>query len=414
MQTAEQPRGALAAATACYLLFVAYQSLAGGGFGACGDALRQHGPALSWADALANFVAYLPLGILAAAWIAPRRSAVAWLLALLAIAGFSLAMELIQSCLAARVSSWLDLAINSAGGLAGLLALSGARREGAGWTGRRAAAGVPPASPLWWPVLALVGAWLATSLAPWRFTLDVGTIRANLAFLLRIAEWAGPDPWVLVRHLSGWLAIGVALRAPWPGRGRATLALALAIAVSLVGQLLLVRPALSFDELAAMAGALALVVALPSGLAGSALARLLPVLALVSVGAYQLQPGPGAMLPAGFEWMPQLGLGGLLSALELSLFFCWLAFALVLSLCWLEARGTDIGRRRLALPAISVGLVLATEIAQLAIPGRVPDSSAPLVTALGFAVAWAIFGPQGLRAPTGPTRRRSAASPPHP
>lgn len=384
-----RPRLALAAATVAYLLFVAYQSLAGGGAGECRLPLVQQGQRLSLSDGLANLVAYLPLGLLAAAWLAPRRSAGALAAGLAAIAAFSLAMELLQACMLARVSSWFDLAMNSAGGLAGLLLMS-----------RVAAPGHAPAaaairSPLLWPVLLVAGAWLALALAPWRFTFDVGTIRSNLAFLRHWADWGGPDPWRFARHFFGWLAVAVALRAIWRGRAAASLALALAIGAALVGQVLLVWRALSHDELAAVALAAALAFSMPSRSAGPVLARLLPLLALASVGAYQLAPGRGGVHAGGFEWLPQLGRGSLLPALELSLMFGWLAFSLLLSLRWLQQCGVDIARRRVVLPGVVVGLMLASEVAQAWIPGRVPDSSAPLLTGLAFVVAWALFGRAG-------------------
>lgn len=399
---ARRPRLALAAAIAAYLLFVAYQSLAGGSSGECRMPLLQQGQRLSLSDGLANMVAYLPLGLLAAAWLAPLRSAGGLVVALTTIAGFSLAMELMQACMASRVSSWFDLAMNSAGGLAGMLTGLLARPR----------TGVPIRSPLLWPVLLVVGAWLALALAPWRFTFDVGTVRANLAFLLRWADWGGPDPWRFARHFFGWLAVAVALRALWRGRAAATLALALAIGAALVGQLLLVWRALSFDELAAIALAAALGVSMPSRSAEPVLARLLPLLALLSVGAYQLAPGRGGVHAGGFEWLPQLGRGSLLPALELSLLFGWLAFSLLLSLRWRQHCGLDISRRRFVLPAAVVGMMLATEIAQAWIPGRVPDSSAPLLTGLAFVVAWALFGQADgarLRGRDRSTSRRLAA-----
>lgn len=380
-----RPRAALAAAIAAYLAFVAYQSLAGGGAGECRAPLLQQGQRLSLSDGLANLVAYLPLGLLAAAWLAARCSAGALAAALAAIAGFSLAMELLQACMLARVSSWFDLAMNSAGGLGGLLIGMLARP--------RSVAAVR--SPLLWPVLLVVGAWVALALAPWRFTFDVGTIRSNLAFLLRWADWAGPDPWRFARHLVGWLAVAVALRAIWRGRAAATFVLVLAIGVALAGQVLLVWPALSFDELAAVALAATLAAAMPSRSAEPVLARLLPPLALLSVAAYQLAPGRGGLHAGGFEWLPQLGRGNLLPALELSLMFGWLAFSMLLSLRWLRQCGLDISRRRVVLPVAVVGLMLASEIAQAWIPGRVPDSSAPLLTGLAFVVAWALFGQSG-------------------
>lgn len=80
MRTAEAPRAALLSAFAAYLAFIAYQSLAGAAPGACVVPLVQQGSHLSRSDGLANLVAYVPLGLMAAAW-AARLRARAWVLA---------------------------------------------------------------------------------------------------------------------------------------------------------------------------------------------------------------------------------------------------------------------------------------------------------------------------------------------
>lgn len=392
-------RRALAAALLAWLLFLAWQSLAGSRFETCRAPLLQQGDTLSLSDGLANLVAYLPLGMLASAWLGPRKSVARLAAASLAIAGFSLTMELLQACLASRVSSWYDLATNASGGLLGLLVGLPA--------GTRRIAGAR--SSLLGPVLLVIGAWLALALAPWRFTLDVGTLRGNLSFLLHWDDWRGPEPWRFARHFFGWLATALALRALLRERAQAGLALVVAIALALAGQLLLVWQALSFDELAAIGFAALVATWMPSRSAEPVLARLLPVLALLSVSAYQLAPGRGAVPGGGFRWLPQVGLGSLVPALELSLLFGWLAFTLVLSLRWRQHCGEDISRTRFTLPAAMVGFMLATEIAQAWIPGRIPDSSAPLLTGLAFLVGWALFGSSVRNAGSGPGEKSAGA-----
>jgi VanZ family protein len=386
MPKAEHSQVAQTSALLAYLLFVAYQSLEGGRLAAagCGLPLLQQGVNLSWSDGLANLVAYMPLGLLVAAWLGPPRRGAALLAGFLAISVFSLSMELLQACLDKRVSSWFDWSTNSAGALIGLLVLP---RLGSPLV-------LPGRGSLAWPVFLCAGAWVALSWAPWRFTFDLGTISGNLSFLRRLPDWAGPEPWRFARHLFGWLTLGVALRALLPGRGAATLALALVALGSVFGQMFVARKVLSLDELSAIVLALGLAATLPSMSSSAVLARLVPVLAVLSIAAYQLQPGAGAVLyGSGFNWWPRIGRGGMLSALAQALMYCWLAFAMLLSLRWLEARGDDIGRRKFFLPALVLGALLASEFAQGSIAGRIPDSSPPLVTGLAFLVAWALFGP---------------------
>ncbi|HRO60664.1 MAG TPA: VanZ family protein, partial [Burkholderiaceae bacterium] len=145
MRAAETSRWPLALASCAYLLFVAYQSLAGVGFEACVWPLTQQGSTLSLSDGIGNFVAYLPLGMLAAAWGGVRGRPARLIGALVAIAGFSLAMETVQACMTSRVSSWYDWTTNSAGGLLGLLAPSLAAGAAGARTGRAAQPGRHPA-----------------------------------------------------------------------------------------------------------------------------------------------------------------------------------------------------------------------------------------------------------------------------
>ena len=140
----------------------------------------------------------------------------------------------------------------------------------------------------------------------------------------------------------------------------------------------------------------------------AALARALPGLALAAIAAWQFNPKPGGMLAAGFDWLPQIGRGGMLGALGFALLFSWFAFSLVLSLRWSAARGENIARRRILLPLAAIVVLLLMETAQRWIPGRGPDTSAPLLVGLAFLVAWALTA-DPVRAPGRPTSRRPAA-----
>lgn len=404
----DRPRAAIAIATLAYLAFVAYQSLAGDGFGACVAPLVQQDAHLSGTDGLANVVAYLPLGLLAAAWADSRRpgAAPALLLGLVSISAFSLAMELVQACLPGRVSSWYDWSTNTLGALLGLLAMPAARRA-ARIAHRHPALARVLDAPLLWPAALCIGTWLAMTTAPWRFTFDPGTIRGNLAFVVHASQSLAPDAWRLARHLFGWLAVGGAVRAMLPDRRAAAGVLVLLIGASALAQPLLVWHALSPEELGAMVLAAIAFAAASPRLADAALARATWIAALASVTAYELAPGAGEGFASGFSWWPQLGRGGLLGALELALLYCWLAFTLVLSLRWSARQGRDISRQRVVLPLAVVVALLAMEVAQRWIPGRSPDTSAPLITGLAFAVAWTLGA--SVKDRVRPTSRRRAA-----
>lgn len=402
MTTAER-RAAFAAALVFYLAFVAYQSLAGGAPRPCTPPLGAVGAPISRGDGLANLVAYVPLGLLVAA-LASRRNVFALrLLGWLAISAFSLSMELLQACLSGRVSSWYDWATNSAGALLGLLGLPLVERLLAS----RAAAGASsaPASPTARPALLFIGTWLAVCTVPWRFTLDVGTVRANLSFLRRIGTTI-PDPWLVAQHAFAWIAVGFALRAVVCVRAaysrRLALVLVLVLVLALGAQVLLVHGALSLAELAGAAVGVGICLLVAPRMDDARLARWLPAFAMLSVAAYELAPRKGAWMHVPFSWWPLLGQGSLVGALGYALFFCWLAFGLVLSLRWSAHAAAHAGGevavtrtapsrvRRYALPAATICALFAMEYAQPWIAGRIGDTSPPIVTALAFIVAWVL------------------------
>ncbi len=395
-------RAALAGALALYLAFVAYQSLAGGSVRACMTPLTDPGSGWYGSDALANVVAYVPAGLLAGALAASFGGIAARALAWLGVAAFSLSMELMQACLSGRVSSWVDWATNSFGAALGVVALpivvhllhllprSDDRRERVGLQ----------VALLAWLV---VGAWLASSTAPWRFTFDVGTVRANLSFLRSTPSF---DAWDVVRHAFAWMTVAAALRALFAERLRASAALVVAIALSLGAQSMLVSRSLSWSELAgaALGAFVALVLLVPA--ASGRLMRLLPALAFVSVAAYELAPGRAFWRTGhAFSWWPLVGRGNLLAALDFALYFCWFAFVLVLALRWGKART----RSAAALATLAVVALLALEVAQQSIAGRIADTSPALIVALAFVVAWLLSERGGERVGDATGRARSTA-----
>ncbi|MDT3677861.1 MAG: VanZ family protein [Burkholderiaceae bacterium] len=398
MRTAER-RFALAAALGLYLAFVAYQSLAGGWAKPCAAPLLDPGGRWSGGDALANLVAYVPAGLLAASLAASFKGAAVRLVAWLVVVMFSLSMEVAQACLGGRVSSWIDWATNSAGATLGFVALPAAAALLQSLS-RRKGRGVRAALPVTLAAWLVVGTWLATSTVPWRFTLDVGTIRANLAFL---GVAPSLDAWAVARHAFAWMAVAAALRALVARRRSASVALVATIALAIGAQVLLEWRALSWSELAGvtLGAAVSLVLLVPGS--DGRLARIAPALAFVSVLVYELAPGhPGWAIGGRFSWWPLVGRGSLLAALDFTLYFCWFAFVLVLALRWMGTRA----RSTVVVGSLAVAVLLALELAQRAIPGRTADTSPALIVGLAFVVAWLLTDRPGERA-TARVRSRS-------
>lgn len=398
MNTARR-RVALAGALAMYLSFVAYQSLAGGSARICMTPLADPGSGWYGSDALANVVAYIPAGLLGGALAASFGGPGSRLIAWLGLAAFSVSMELMQACLSGRVSSAVDWATNSFGAALGVVAspivvrlLHRLPRS----EERHERVHLQVVLVAW----LIVGAWLASSTAPWRFTFDVGTVRANLSFLRSAPTF---DAWDVVRHAFAWMTVAVALRALIEDRVRASAALVVVLAASLGAQSLLVSRALSWSELAgaALGAFVSLLLLMPAS--SGRLMRIVPALAFVSVAAYELAPVRAWWPTNGtFSWWPLVGRGNLLAGLDFALYFAWFAFVLVLALRWRQART----RAAVVLGSLAVIAMLVLEAAQLWIPGRTADTSPALVTGLAFLVAWLLSERTGEHAPYAGTRVR--------
>lgn len=421
--------GLVAAAVVLYLAGLAWLSLARGGAWSCtGRWLLEQGGA-SRADLLVNVLAYLPLGALLAGGAGRRPLRVA--LAIAVAAAFSLTVEALQACMPARVSSWTDLLANMAGaGLGTLLpgfALRSARGLDAGRLPGLPAGAMAP-EPLRALALLTLSAWILGRTFPWVLTLDVGQLRANLAFLRPALDGElALDAWRLLRHVAAWLVLGLTVRAvlkPWAPVMRIT---ALVVLGVLGVQLLLSDPTGSLEELLGLAIALPGLVLfrlpdarrwLPHGLAASA---------FLMAAAYELQPAHG---PAGvaFAWLPAFGAGSQSGALQMGIFFFGFAFACALATAWRDAprsgrsgsgfsSSTAGGSRAGAEPssghhgrsrrhgrrsrrhrrnhtaiafAASIGWLVLLELAQVWIPGRIVDPSPPLLAAVGWGIAMSV------------------------
>lgn len=390
-------RARQATATLAYTAFLAWQTLGDGGGWACDGTplLELRGLRVSRGDLLANLVAYVPLGLLMAADGA-RLSGLGPILArllvgALAAAAISVSLEFVQACQPQRVSSWIDVLVNVAGALAGLVAgLALRARVASGWP---SAAWLGPA-PLPLIAVALVGAWFAHQTAPWLFSLDLGVVRANLA-ALRDGIGDGLQAWPFARHAAAWTAMGLAIAMamrPWAPAGTATMA---AMAVTTCAQVPVAGPHLSVSELAGLAVALPLLAGLsvPKWRGARPVALLLAATAALVASQWEPRPavagldatGEAGAAPAAlgdWHWWPAVGRGeNMLAAVDATLLFAWYALAVALVVRRAQAEGRP-GWRWLA-PA-SVAVALAIEVGQMQVPGRYADTSGPVMVALAW------------------------------
>ena len=373
-----------------YAAFIAYQTLADGGAWACGGAvLAWPSHHVSRVDTLANVVAYVPLGWLCAvaAGAEARRDGryMPWLLAsVVAVSLFSLALELTQSCQLHRVSSAIDWATNSAGGVIGaVLALLLPRLARAIDTSSARTQESSAGARLRVGAMTVVAIWLLAQTMPWSFTADVGIFRRNLSFLRHWPDAMPLDPWTVCRHFGAWLALAAASRLAISSRFVATAAFLAVVAAGLALQVMLVAPSpLSLEELVAIAATVGL--ATPALLLGPAAVgdewwpRLLLAGVVVVVTAYELRPAPGAT--QAFSWVPMVGLGQRLGALDFAALFAWAGCGVVVA-AHAAQRQRDLAQAW-RWPLAMLALVLALEVAQTRIPGRGPDTSAVFFTML--------------------------------
>lgn len=388
----------MAAALVAYVAFVVYQSLADGGGWACRGPILGLAVRVSRTDLLANVIAYVPVGALCVLVLSGRTVGERWLgrrVAWAIIAGvaggavLSVCMEMAQACQPARVSSGYDVATNVLGSALGAVA-----------AGFLQAVTVPPVSSTARAVSALhlltaavIVGWVASQTLPWTFSVDVGTFRSNLSFLLHWRGVEALDGWRVLRHAGAWVAIGCACRLLARTSARTAGALVAAAASALFLQVLLdARAPLSFEELlglALAAGITLLAVVSPAGRRAAApwWAVGLAVGALSSVAAYELEPGRG-VAAAGFSLWPQVGLAGLRGAIDYAVLFGWLGLACATADRW--TRGED-ARSSVRWSAIAVLLMFACELVQVSMPGRGADVSAPLFTLLGILMTRALL-----------------------
>lgn len=346
-------------------------------------------------DLLQNVLVYMPFGLLLAAWWARRhRYWLALLLAVLVGAGFSVAAEVAQEWLPARVSSAADVAMNVLGTLCGALlagllrrdTFSGARLQAwrDGWFARGAIANTGLVVVALWflsqtsPLMPVFGLWRwRRALAPLYFQLQAAMPVSLSAMICLACQFA---------------ALGLLLRALIrPGRPWWRLYGALLLAV-LACQVLIDGHTLRLEEVAGAALSLPLLARLcrsPSTSAAGPSACAAIVLLALAMALGELTPVHGGWLGGGFNWIPFRGhmrsLQGYTNILE----FLWPFMAMA----WLARQVSAPARHhRIALAGgAAVGAAMfALEWAQLYLPGRSADITQVMLACAGWCAPWLV------------------------
>lgn len=346
------------------------------GLGAGVDGLfALHRP--SRGDLVANLLLYLPLGAcLAVAAASPSWIALAFVAAA-AGAGLSVVIEVLQVWLPARFTSGTDVLLNIASTLLGAAAgqVIGSRAAVAARAGTTQHEIVPAG---------LVLLWLATRTAPFVPTIDWQKYKNALKPLVRWEDFT----WLASLRLAlGWAIVAIALRLLWRGPHRALL-LTLLMAGVAAAQVIVVGRVLRPPEFVAMALVLA-VAPLFLRIEPRVMARGLSAALLALIIVMGLAPFDFVAEAAPFRWVPFAG--SLTDSLEQNLLAMLEKLFFYGALLWLL---TEAGARTRP-AAICVALVLLVlEILQCWLPGRVAESTDPLL-ALGIGVLLHRLGAPG-------------------
>ncbi len=203
----------------------------------------------------------------------------------------------------------------------------------------------------------------------------------------------------LARQTASWVSAGLLLRAVSRPGMPVAMAMLLLAALTVGVQLFLELPRLSEESLVGLALALPLLLVADR----SALRELQPQFLLLATLAltalHQLQPGANGFYYR-FSWLPVFGGGSPLGALQTGLFFFACALAYAVAAAWMRPQRPSW----VTLAVATVAWQFLLELAQMRVPGRVPDTSTPLLLAAGWAIALVLVS-------TAAGRRSSAPSP---
>ena len=204
---------------------------------------------MTWArasrsDMFNNVLLYAPLGFCLALLVEPRTGRLA-ALPVVTLAGgvLSLTLELLQASIESRVPSYTDLALNTAGTLAGAIA-------GSAWHafGTRIAPADQPASHSRTVILTIAVLWLLTRLWPLVPELGLSQVKQAVRPLFE-PRLSAPE---LTAFFIGWLIVAQTL-VHVSRRQRGVDVLLMMVAAVLVGRTLVAGSTLVFAEIVAIA-----------------------------------------------------------------------------------------------------------------------------------------------------------------
>jgi VanZ family protein len=292
-------------------------------------------------------------------------------------AAFSLAIEVAQVYVSIRVPSLTDLSLNALGSAIG--AVGGlAWRIGTLWMHLPERGETPPRDPTAWLVIV---SWLLWRFAPFVPHFDLAKLKAALRPLFDPQL----DALLTFAFLTCWIVVTQALAA-LVSRARALEALLALIAIVLVGRLLVADQVFVPSELAAIVLLLPVVVLTDRLTPGPRNALLLASVLIVFV-SYRLAPFRLVDNPSAFDFWPFLvwfdaGIAATLETTDWSFLFGQVF--LFGALLWAMKRsGASVNFAA----CVMVGLVIATEIVQLWLPGHtgsLTDIALAAVVAWGF------------------------------
>ena len=315
-----------------------------------------------WFDIVVNFLFYMPFGALGVlAWRNGRGAWRRWTALAAAGMALSLALETLQAWVPGRDSSVQDVVMNSLGTLAGIVIGIGLGRHHAG------GAKLPLRRPM---ALLLAAAWVCAQMFPFLPVLNRWSLQRALEHLAGITPVSGLH---LAEAFLGGLLLSFLLRAAL-GPALWRVSLAAAVLIPLVAAFI---QGVAFSWPAFTAATLAFWISTRSTGRPRSEAALLACLALLLIAAKEFYPFHLSAVPAPFHWMPFAGFLEFdhQSAVRIvaAKFFLYGAAVWTLRETGLALWGS----------AGVVTLLLALgEAAQRYLPGRVPESTDPLLALL--------------------------------
>jgi VanZ family protein len=354
--------------------------------------LAFHRPPISLGDIASNVVLFLPFGFLGVrAMRSPFRP---WhyvlLITLLALI-VSYLIQYLQYYVPSRIPSRLDVICNVAGAfLAGTFGSVSRFR----FFGGKRKLGVE----LWHSApLLLAGCWVAYLLVPFIPSVDLGQIKNSLKPLLLHPELS---PMEIFRNFTGWLVFAHLCSAHMKRPLRSRL-LVLVMAATLLGQVLIMRNAVTWSHVLGSLTALLVWHALfkSSDRRERTLAPLLMIMLLL----HALLPfDPDWIVDRNFHWLPLSGFLEGYRFINISVLFSKMFF--YGGLVWLMQEASIKWGRATVLPLI---LLCSIELLQYMfnLKGHVPETTDPLILVLmAYWIKW--YRPKPLRIDyIGPERR---------